>query len=244
MFERGLDQAFGLRQMFASGPRPLLLLGVGCARSDASDRAGVAALAHAFQRAGHRPLLIDLLGDVDVRGASGDGGRQRSAPGSAISRVDARRLLEPGAGPDELAALAKSLRDQGSWCGIETDMALVVANPLRLADLAAALNDRIVLFAPGDAPSLAQLYAQVKAVRLAHGVTRYVAAFSDVRSRQGALEAHRRLADTAARFLGAAIEFGGLIPPTGRDLRAWDQFAADAIGWACPFDDALASITN
>ncbi len=244
MFERGLDQALGLRRMFAPGPRPLLLLGVGCARSDAADRAGVAALAHALQRAGHRPVLIDLLGDGNARAAGGAGDRQHSAPCPVIARADARRLLEPGAGPDELAALARSLRDQGSWRGFETDMALVVANPLRLADLAAALNDRIVLFAPGDAPSLAQLYAQVKAVRLAHGVTRYVAAFRDVRSRQGAIEAHRRLADTAARFLGAAVEFGGLIPPTGRDQRAWDQFAADAIGWACPFDDAQASITN
>lgn len=203
MFESGLDQAFGLRRMFAAPP---LLLGLGCARGDAADQAGVAGLARALQRAGRRPVLIDLLGE---RG---------------------RRIANAG----DLVALAQRLRGEGRRRGAEPDLALVMADPLRLADVAAALNDRIVLFAPGDASSLAQLYAQVKAVRLAHGVTRYVAAFRDARSRQVALDAHRRLADTAARFLGAAVEFGGLIPALDRDPRAWDRFAADAIGWACP----------
>ena len=236
MFERGLDQAFGLRRLFA--PQPLWLLGLGCARGDASDRAGVAALAQALQRAGRRPVLIDLLGERGGRIDAGGRG-QRSSTGRAIDRIDACEMLGEGATAHDLVALANRLRGQGRQRGAEPDVALVMADPLRLADVAAALNDRIVLFAPGDASSLARLYAQVKAVRLAHGVTRYVAAFRDARSRQGALDAHRRLADTAARFLGAAIEFGGLIP-ADRDPRAWDRFAADAIGWACPLDGAHA----
>lgn len=237
MFERGLDQALGLRRLFA--PRPLLLLGLGCARGDASDRAGVGALAHALQRAGRRPVLIDLLGEHGRRIGAGGCGEWPSA-GRAIDRIDACEALGEGATAHDLVALVTRLRGQGPQPGAEPDVALVMADPLRLADVAAALNDRIVLFSPGDASSLARLYAQVKAVRLAHGVTRYVAAFRDARSRQGALDAHRRLADTAARFLGAAIEFGGLIPLPDRDLRAWDRFAADAIGWACPLDDAHA----
>jgi hypothetical protein len=223
--------------MFA--PRPLLL-GLGCARGDASDRAGVVALARALQRAGRRPVLIDLLGERAGRTGRDDGRGQGPTADGAIDRIDACAALGEDATAHDLVALANRLRGQGRQRGAEPDVALVMADPLRLADVAAALNDRIVLFAPGDASSLAQLYAQVKAVRLAHGVTRYVAAFRDARSRQGALDAHRRLADTAARFLGAAIEFGGLIPAPDRDPRAWDRFAADAIGWACPLDGTCA----
>lgn len=214
MFEGGLDQAFGLRRLFA--PRQLLLLGLGCARGDAADQAGVAGLARALSRAGRLPVLIDLLGER----------------GRRVSTAH------------DLVALAQRLRGEGRQRGAEPDLALVMADPLRLADVAAALNDRIVLLAPGDATSLAPLYAQVKAVCLAHGVTRYVTAFRDARSRQVALDAHRRLADTAARFLGAAIEFGGLIPALDRDPRAWERLAADAIGWACPLDGVHAPVAS
>lgn len=235
MFDSGRDQASGLRRMF--GARPLLFLGIGCASGDPRDRAGVTELAHALQRAGRRPIIIDLLGD-DARPESRDCPAPRQ---SAIARVEARRLLHPCADSGDLAALAQSLREHALQRGLDADIALAIADPLRLADVAAALTDRIVLIAPGDVASLAHLYAQVKAVRLAHGVTRFVAAFRDARSRQLVLAAHRRLAETAARFLGAAVEFGGVLPSGDHDLRAWDRLAVDAIGWACPIGTAPAA---
>lgn len=241
MFDSGRDQASGLRRMFAA--RPLLFLGIGCASGDPRDLAGATGLAHALQRAGRQPIIIDLLGDGDRPEMRA--GRDRAALRQpAITRVEAHRLLDPCAGARELAALAQSLREQALQRGLDADIALAIADPLRLADVSAALTDRIVLIAPGDLASLAHLYAHVKAVRLAHGVTRFVAAFRDARSRQMVLGAHRRLAQTAARFLGAAVEFGGMLPSGEHDLRAWDRLAADAIGWACPIDTAPAATAH
>jgi hypothetical protein len=241
VFDSGRDQASGLRGLFEA--RPLLFLGLGCASGDPRDREGATALAHALQRAGRRPMVIDLLGD-DAR-PSGSGHRGRQAPrGASIARVEAYRLLDPDADSNDLAALARSLREHALQCGSDADIALVIADPLRLADVAAALTDQIVLIAPGDAASLARLYAQLKAVRLAHGTTRFVAAFRDARSRHAVLAAHRRLSETAARFLGAAVEFGGVLPTGDHDLGAWDRLAASAIDWARPFDLAHAAAPN
>lgn len=233
MFESGRDQAAGLRHLFEA--RPLMFLGLGCASGDPRDRAGATALARALQRAGRRPIVIDLLGD-DARPAARAAGSRADARSAGVARVAAHRLLEPDADARDLAALARSLREHALRCGSDADLVLVVADPLRLADMAAALTDRFVLIASGDAASLARLYAQVKAVRLAHGVTRFVTAFRDARSRQGLLAAHRRLSETAARFLGAAVEFGGVLPAGDHDLSAWDRLAADAIDWARPID--------
>lgn len=239
MFDSGRDQAAGLRRMF--GARPLLFLGIGCASGDPRDRADVTELARALQRAGRRPVIIDLPGDDDPLPQGSGRPASRQPP---IAQVEAHRLLPLRADERDLAVLAQSLRERALQRGLDADFALAIADPLRLADVAAALTDRIVLIAPGDAASLAHLYAQVKAVHLAHGVTRFVAAFRDARSRQRVLVAHRRLAETAARFLGAAVDFGGVLPSGGHDLRAWDRLAADAIGWACPIGSAPAAMPH
>lgn len=241
MFDSGRDQAAGLRCLFEA--RPLLFLGIGCTSADPRDRDGANALAHALQRAGRRPMVLDLLGDDVGPGARGSRTRHASRRVS-IARVEAHRLLDPDADSRDLAALARSLREHALQCGSDADIALVIADPLRLADVAAALTDRIVLIAPGDAASLARLYAQLKAVRLAHGMTRFVAAFRDARSSQAVLAAHRRLSETAARFLGAAVEFGGVLPSGDQDVHAWDRLAAAAIDWARPLEVARAAAPN
>ncbi len=222
MFEPSRDQAAGLRRLF--GPQPMNLLPLGCSMDDASDRAGVEAMASALVRAGRRPLLVDLLGDSGVS-------RERS-----FAHIDAGALLPDGAGTRDLTRFFESLGRRTMDGAGAFDVALVAADPLRLADLTAGVVDRIVLVARTRGEGLARTYSQIKAMHLAHGFRTYCALFLDARSRAAALASHRRLADTAARFLGAAIEFGG-----AHDTIEEERFADDALRWSQPLEAASAA---
>lgn len=219
MFEPARDQAAGLRRLFRAG-RPVLLP-LGCTSGDAAERAAVAALAQALAGAGHRPLLLDLLGGA--------------APDGAFARIDADRLLGPGAGARELFALIRSLRGRAAG---GFDVVLIAADPLRLADLTAGVAQRIVLVGRAQRSGLAHAYAQVKALHLAHGLGDYVTAFLDADSPASALAWHRRLADAAARFLGVAVEFGGVLAARV-DRGERDRFALDALGWSSPMPASM-----
>ena len=186
MFDSGRDQAAGLRCLFEA--RPLLFLGLGCTSADRRDRDGANALAHALQRAGRRPMVLDLLGDDVGPGARGSRTRQASRRVS-IARVEAHRLLDPDDDARDLAALARSLREHALQCGSDADIALVIADPLRLADVAAALTDRIVLIAPRRRRAFARLCA-AQGGQAGARMTRFVAAFA-TRDQQAVL-AHRR----------------------------------------------------
>ncbi|HEY0878318.1 MAG TPA: hypothetical protein VGE10_07670 [Zeimonas sp.] len=215
MFEVSRDQAAGLRRLFRP-PQPSLLP-LGCTVGDASDRAGVEAMARALVRAGRRPLLVDLLG-----------GSQAGEP-SSFARIDADALLPAGAGPRDFTRFVEKVAGAAKGgCGA-FDVALVAADPLRLADLTAGVAERIVLVARTRGEGLARTYSQIKAMHLAHGFRAYCTVFLDAGSHAAALASHRRLADTAARFLGAAIEFGG----THEAIDA-ERFADDALRWSQP----------
>lgn len=215
MFEAARDQAAGLRRLFR--PRQASLLPLGCTVGDASDRAGVEAMARAFVRAGRRPLLVDLLGGA------------HRAPPSSFARIDADALLPEGAQAHDFVRFVASLAGPASDDHGAFDVALVAADPLRLADLTAGVADRIVLVARTRGDGLARTYSQIKAMHLAHGFRAYCTVFLDADSRAAALASHRRLADTAARFLGAAIEFGGT-----HDAIDAERFADEALRWSQP----------
>lgn len=219
MFDPARDQAAGLRRLF--GPQPMNLLPLGCTMGDASDRAGVEAMASALVRAGRRPLLVDLLGVGPVP-------RERS-----FARIDADALLPDGAGTRDFTRFFESLGRRTTNGAGTFDVALVAADPLRLADLTAGVAERIVLVARTRGEGLARTYSQIKAMHLAHGFRAYCAVFLDAHSRAAALASHRRLADTAARFLGAAIEFGGTHDAIGEA-----RFADDALRWSQPLEAA------
>ncbi len=212
-----MDQAAGLRHLFAP-PMPALLP-LGCARADERDRACASALAAALRRHGRRPLLLDL---------TGEGGHG---------------LLGAEGAFDDLADLAFSLHRGRAAAGRACDVLLVFADPLRLADLVAGTTDRLLLLADADEASLAHVYAQIKAVGLAHGLTRQVVAFRDTNPGR-ALAAHRRLADTATRFLGTTIEFGGAVSAIAEGALAWDRLAADACRWIRPVEQRVSKHPN
>ncbi len=230
MFEASRDQAAGLRQLFR--PRPWTIVPLGCTTGDASDRASVEEMARALARTGCRPVLVDLLDRSSVRGAR------------PFEAIDAHRLLPEGTGAREFARFADALRVRTASTGEACDVALVAADPLRLADLTAGIADRIVLVARARGEGLARTYSQIKAMHLAYGLSDYFTVFLDVGSRAAALASHRRLADTAARFLGADIEFGGVVgsPAAGgtlvaaRDTTGWDRFAENALRWSRPVE--------
>jgi len=221
MFEPSRDQAAGLRRLF--GPQPMNLLPLGCTMGNESDRAGVEAMANALARAGRRPLLVDLLGGSRTS-------RERS-----FAHIDAGALLPDGAGTSDLTRFFESLGRRTNGTGA-FDVALVAADPLRLADLTVGVAARIVLVARARGEGLARTYSQIKAMHLAHGFRAYCALFLDARSRAAALASHRRLADTAARFLGASIEFGG-----AHDTIDEERFADDALRWSQPLEAASAA---
>lgn len=243
MFEPGRDQASGLRGLFA--PAPLSLLPFGCTAGDASDRLGAMALARALQRAGRRPLLIDLL-EGDPPGRSDRDGRcpSLSEGRTDVVRIGARRLLAHGSGADDLVALSLSLHQRGLRCGLAYDVVLVAADPLRLADLAAGLTDRLLLLTRADPTSVANVYAQIKAVGLAYELSRHVVVFHEAASPDSARLAHRRLAETAARFLDTRLDFGGSVAPGASDTGTWDRLAADALRWARPIEDRQAEMIH
>lgn len=219
MFEAARDQAAGLRRLFR--PQPMSLLPLGCTMVDASERAGVESMARALARAGRRPLLVDLLG--------GANGGVRAGHPCSYAHIDANALLPEGAGTRDFARFLESIARPVHGGDRGFDVALVAADPLRLADLAAGVADRIVLVARARGDGLARTYSQIKAMHLAHGFRAYCAVFLDAGSRSAALASHRRLAETAARFLGAAIEFGGT-----HDAIDEARFTAEALRWARP----------
>jgi len=215
VFEAARDQAAGLRQLFRA-PQPSLLA-LGCTTGDAWDRAGVESMARALACAGRRPLLVDLLG-----GARGEYARP-------FAHLDAHALLPEGARTRELVRFLQSLARPARGGERTFDVVLVAADPLRLADLIAGAAERLVLVARTRGDGLARTYSQIKAVHLAHGFRAYCTVFLDADSRSAALASHRRLSETAARFLGATIEFGG-----AQDAIDAARFPADALRWAQP----------
>lgn len=230
MFERQLDQAAGLRRLFPTSE--LVLLPLGCTAADACDRIGAVQLVRALQRTGRRPVLIDLLG-----------GRAGQGDFEGVDRIDANRWLPASAGRRELVGFCDALRWRAARNGPSFDTAVIAADPLRLADLTAELTGRIVLVARDETRSIAHLYAQIKALHLAHGLRDYFTTFLDPISRATAVATHRRLADTAARFLGAAVEFGGVVAATrGPDAACWNRLAADALRWSRSVADPDAAL--
>lgn len=246
MFEPGLDQAAGLRRLFV--PARPLLLPLACASGDAADRHAALEMARALARLGHRPLLVDLLGDVAAAAPTGfavgaggiedplgglrapaDRGSDRS--GRGIVRLDAHWLLA-GCDARDLARLLDETQRRELARGHALDVALVAAAPLRLADLCAGLTDRLLLLARGDADALPAVYSQIKAIGLAHGLARWLAVFRNAHSQRDAVSCHRRLADTATRFLGAAIEFGGTVALGAFGAAGWDRLAGEGMRWA------------
>lgn len=215
MFELGQDQASGLRRLFARAP--LSLLPVACVEGHAADRIAAVALAEALEAAGRRPVLIDLFGNS--------------------------RLLDAGSGPADLIELAASLYQHGSARGLACDTIVVAADPLRLADLVAGLTDRMLLITPVDDASLERAYAQVKAVGLAHGLSRHLVAVRGAGSREHALAAYRRLADTAARYLDARVDFGGMVGARTDD-GGWAGLAGEALNWVRPLGEHRAPALN
>lgn len=259
MFERREDQAAGLRELFARRDvRVLPLVG------HVDQAPFVVNLAAALSMIGRRTLVLDgergcvaptvglrarwdlshlLAGDLSFRDVA-----MRSREGFWVMPAARGLATLARAGAD-----AEDLFSGFSRLDEPFDTVLACAAPETLAPLLARRGEETALVCGTSVHDIAQAYAQIKAMRIGHGLSRFRVIFSRAPSLADATAAHQRLADTVERFLGAELAFGGAIESQGalskaerarasvfsvaadsQAARAFERLAASCLDWPLP----------
>jgi flagellar biosynthesis protein FlhG len=267
MLDGGLDQASGLRRLFAR--RALRVLPVASERTDASATRFVANLAAALARTGLQTIVVDgrrdgvagLLGlcptldlaDLLTADLSFERVVVDSPQGfSVLPATHGLPML--GADPAAADAVFSALAALGR--GFE--VALVHADGATLGPLLGRAGAETTLVCGADDENLTAVYGRIKALVTTHGMSRFRVVFDRAGSPLEAVSRHRRLASVAHRYLSASVEFGGLvlqddsgasgsgapaagftIAAGGRAARSFERIASAAREWQLPaFDRA------
>jgi flagellar biosynthesis protein FlhG len=220
MFESTLDQASGLRRLF--NPRRLRLLPVVADTRPGGSAVFALNLAVALSRVGSRPVVIDAhragvsaLVGLEPRFELDDliEGRCRAAQvlcrsAEGVPVLPASRGLGPLCS-DPLAADAvfsavASLREG-------YDVAVFHASGALLGSLMPSRTTETALLCGPAEADLALTYAWLKALVRTFSLTRFRVFFDGVGSERQAQELHRRLSEVSARYLDAAVMFGGAV---------------------------------
>lgn len=271
MLDGGLDQASGLRTLFA--PRGLRVLAVADCPGAPGAPAFVVNLATAMARIGLNPVIIDGHGD-GVSGMLGLRGRHeladlleadrrfetvavRSREGFSVLPAE-RGLARIAADPEAVDATFSAIATVGNGF----DVALVSAPDETIGALMARTGDETaVLCGPGDA-GLTAAYGRIKSLVHGHGLTRFRVVFGGSEPAAAIAMRHQRLATVADRYLAAAVEYGGAFDDVetigrarrmrgsvfamadqGRVARAFERIASAAREWQLPaFEPAGATI--
>jgi hypothetical protein len=206
MLERGHDQASGLRRSLPR--RAGALLPVAGAGEHAEC---VVRLAQAFADGGSRTTVVsDFDALVDA-----------FAHGRARARLTVLHSLDAGAGLHRLETLAR-----------RSDLVLVAVDDARIARGLALPATEAVVLSGADTEALATAYARIKAL-VGRGAIREVCTlFGRGSGGAPARRGHARLAQTAARFLGVELAFGGAAPDDGSRAGAYRRLADDLGDWA------------
>lgn len=262
MFERGRDQAAGLRRMF--GRRDVRVLPIA-----GNDRSGAQAVfvlnfAAALARMGRRAIVLDgergmvaptlgLKARYDlVHLLSGerefDDVAMRSAEGFWVMPAarGLAELLRSGLDGEQLfagfAKLTEPFDDVVLYAGTDT-----------VAELLAARTQEATLVCGTDARQLAATYSRIKSMRQEYGFTQFRVVYHQADSPSAAAACHERLASAAGRFLHASIEFGGAVEDErafrmaerarssvfavaaqSDAARAFERIAASSLDWPLP----------
>lgn len=205
MLDRGDDQASGLRRsMRHRGGAVLPVAGAG------EHPDFVVRLAQAFADGGMRTTVVsDFDAVLD--------GFARARP---RARLTALHSLQAGDALGRLPVLAS-----------RADVVLVAVDDGRLARGLALPASEAVVLAGADTESLATAYARIKALVGLGSIRDVCTLFGRGSGGAPARLGHARLAQTAARFLGVEIAFGGAAPDASMP-QAYRRLADDLADWA------------
>lgn len=211
------DQADGLRRLFERRSIPVLSV----VAPSGSQGLTVANLATAFAQSGREVLVVDATRG-EVHQALGlraryelahvvAGDKQLSdiviAPADGLRIVPAARALAGAGNIDQwLAALAGELQPG-------PDLVLLHQG----ASLGALKGDMLMIATP-SADAVTRAYGELKRMQGREGRVRLVV--SGASNEQSARALHRALATAAQRFIGAAIDWAGFLPPDARSSTA------------------------
>jgi hypothetical protein len=205
MLERGDDQASGLRRSMPGRGGPVLpVAGVG------EHPEFVGRLAQALCDGGMR---VTVVSDFDAV-------LDHLATGRVRGGLRAIHSRQAGVELQHLPSISE-----------RAELTLVAVDDGRLArGLALPVNEAVVL-AGADTEALATAYMRIKAL-VGRGAIRDVCTLFE-RGTAGAPArlGHERLAQTAARFLGVELAFGGAAPDTAAPS-AYRRLADDLAQWA------------
>jgi flagellar biosynthesis protein FlhG len=271
VLEGGLDQAAGLRRLFAR--RALRVLPLAGGDESRAEPAFVLNLAAALARAGWRPIVVDgqrrglsarLAGEPALELADLLEG-QRSFESVVIRSPEGFSVLPAACGLAQVAsdpAAADAMFGAIAAVRDGYDIALVHANPATLGALLGGHQaEPAVVCGPAER-DLTAAYARLKALATGHGFSRFRVVFDRAPSPVISAQRHRRLAEVADRFLSAAVAYGGAVAPhddaqaalrarasvfsvaSGSGAaRSYERLAAAAQQWTLPaFESAGATI--
>ncbi len=220
MFGSHLDQASGLRRLFAR--RSVRVLPIAGAPGDLQCASFVINLASALVQIGRHPLVLDALGGaiVDALGVVVDAdladlldGRQ-SIHGVARSTPEGFDVMRADRGLPSFAASGgdhDALFSAFGQLAMPFDLVLVCAPPETIGELLGRASPYSPLILSTDGRSPTTPYAEIKRLSTRYGFERFQLAFYRVSSRGAAEQSHGRIAAAAGRFLGSAVEFAGAI---------------------------------
>ncbi len=262
MFEAALEQASGLRRLFRQ--RTMRLLPVIADPRPADSASFALNLAAALGRAGWNPIVIDahrqgvasLLG-LELRHDLEDliEGRCRFAQALRRGR-DGVPVLAAQRGFDALARdprAAEAVFSAVASLEGAYDVALVHAPAASLGALLQAQDVETTLLCGPDEADLTETYARLKSMVNDYRMSQFRVIFDGFDSQADVAACHRRLAAVAARFLDAAVSFGGsvardadldeavrertsvfAIAARGPAARAFERIASAAHEWRLP----------
>jgi hypothetical protein len=204
MLDRGDDQASGLRRSMSRRGGPVLpVAGVG------EHPEFVGRLAQALCDGGMRVTVVsDFDGVLDHLAK----GRQRRG-------LSALHSQQAGSDLDRLMAISE-----------QAELTLVAVDDSRLArGLSLPVSEAVVL-AGADTEALATAYTRIKALVGLGSIRDVCTLFDRGTAGAAARRGHERLAQTASRFLGVDLAFGGAAPDTSSPS-AYRRLAEDLARW-------------
>jgi flagellar biosynthesis protein FlhG len=220
MFEAEQDQATGLREMFEQ-PASLAVLPMVATRRGMGFRSLVTNIAAACTKLGQRVVVIDAgpagtaytLGmrvPLDLANLlSGD----RTFEDVAVRASEGIYVINAQKGIPAFVAMAGDAEEL--FLGFRRfeqpfDIAILAGHVPEVASMTRNQDD-IVFVTNTDSESLTATYAEIKRAHSEYEQNAFRVLVNRVDDEREGLNAFKRLAETARKFLGVSIEFGGSI---------------------------------